>query len=148
MDKNGDEPLIDPKVKEELEENIPEDPVFTEYAKTGKNSAENEKVEATTGFIGDSQNWQTKTKLSAEQIIALTQVRMLPHVFEEIGELEGVFNETVNNLEQYAVSHGGLSREQAVSVLRALNAGEMHDDTDSRSKLIEAFAKGMDNNDE
>lgn len=140
-EENGekDKPLIDPEVKDELEKNFPEDPMLTEYSSGGKGES-SEKVDVTSEWIGEGSDWKTKTKLSAEQIIAMTQVRLLPEVFTELEELNPLLVEMVENIEKYAVSHGGMSREQQVSVLRAMHSGEMHDDSEQRSALLSALA--------
>lgn len=142
-----DKPLIDPEVKGELEENFPEDPFLTEYASTGSGGGDSEKVDVTSEWI-EGEDWRGKTKLSAEQIIALTQVRLMPKVFTELEGINPHLKEVVQSLERYAVSHQGLSREQHVSVLRALHSGEMHDDTGDRSMLLEAFAASNNDDDD
>lgn len=150
IQQNGeDEPLIDPEVKDELEDNFPEDPFITEYASTGQGEG-SEKVDVTSSWIGDDngENWKAKTKVSAEQIIAMTQVRLMSDTFDELEPLNPLLDNMVKNIEQYAVSHKGLSREQHVSVLKAMHSGEMHDDENKRAALLEAFAMSPGDNDE
>jgi len=143
---NGDKPLIDPELEEDLKEVKPEDPFLTEYASMSK-SGSSEKTNVASEWIGEGNDWKTKTKLSAEQIIAMTQIRMMPQVFPELDEIDSVLMGLVQDMEKYAVSHEGLSREQQVSVLRAMFSGEHHEDSDRRSMLLSALAM-PDNDDE
>lgn len=142
-----DDPLIDPELEEELGENFPEDPFLTEYASTGAGGGDSEKVDVTSDWI-EGEDWRGKTKLSAEQIIAMTQVRLMPNVFDELEGITPHLQEVVESLERYAVSHQGLSREQHVSVLRALHSGEMHDDSGNRNAFLEAFAASTQEDDD
>lgn len=137
---NGEGPLIDPEVKEELTGDYPEDPVLTEYASHGSSGGD-EKVDVTSDWLGDKgDNWKPKTKLSAEQIIAMTQTRLLPKVYSELEELNPLLEQVVEDMEQYAVSYQGLSREQAVDILQAMHSGESPADNERRNMLMEAFA--------
>lgn len=143
---NGDGPLIDPEVEEELEGNFPEDPFLTEYASHGDGKSEgSEKVDVTSDWIGEGDNWRTKTKLSAEQIIAMTQIRMLRQHYTELEEINPLLLEMVENMEQYTVSHKGLAREQHVDVLQAMHSGESPQENERKSMLLEAFAANTDN---
>lgn len=136
--------LIDPEVKEELSGDFPEDPMLTEYATHGKGNSGDEKVDVTSDWLGDKgDNWKPKTKLSAEQIIAMTQTRLLPKVYPELEELNPLLNQVVEDMEQYAVSHQGLSREQAVDILQAMHSGESPAENERKSMLFEAFAANM-----
>lgn len=133
-------PIIDPEVRNEVEETKPEDPFFTEYA-TGK-SQDNEQVDVTKNWIGDESgdNWKPKTLISSEQIIAFSQVRMLGNAFEELEEIEPMLDKTVRNLEQYAVSRDGISRKEHVEVLKAMHSGEMGESsaTDALANIFAA----------
>jgi len=146
QNQDKDNPLIDPNVKEELTQNLPEDPLITEYATQNSTESENsERVKVTSNWIGEKGNWKVKTKLSAEQIIAMTQTRMLPQVFEELEPISEQLLKAVENLEQYSISHGGLGREQQVSVLRSMHSGEFSEDEHKRNMLLESFAMTRDN---
>lgn len=136
-DPESESPLIDPEVKEEVSQNKPEDNFLVEYA--SKESGDSEQIDVTKNWIGDNEgdNWQPKTILSAEQIIALSQVRILPEAFEELEPIKDLLEDTVTNLEQYAVSREGISRKEHVEVLKAMHSGE----TDPSEEM----AKGMAN---
>ncbi|MFP4017835.1 MAG: hypothetical protein ACOCT9_00985 [archaeon] len=148
-EKNNEKNLkIDPEVKEELEDTVAEDPFLTEYATPNQSGQKSEKIDVTSEWIGEKDNWQTKTKLSADQIIAMSQVRMLPKAFPELEEIEDILIGTVKNLEQYAVSHGGLSREQQVDVLRAMHGDETPSEGAERAAILQAFSAVNDNEDD
>jgi len=140
----NDGPVIDPQVKQEVEETKPEDPFFTEYA-TG-NSGDSEQIDVTKDWIGDDngENWKPKTLISAEQIIAFSQARMLSDAFEELEGIEEILDNTVGNLEQYAVSREGIAREQQVEVLKAMHSGEMGENN-ARDALANIFAAPEEN---
>lgn len=150
-DDNPDTPggVIDPQVKEEVSQNVPEDPFFTEYGKAS-GSSDNEKVDVTSDWIGDESgnNWKPKTIISADQIIALSQVRMLPKAFPELEGIEDLLLEQVQAIEQYAVSRDGISREQQVEVLKAMNSGEDMPHDDAGRAIASMFANPPDNDDE
>lgn len=138
--------VLNEGIENELSQNIPEDPLLTEYATQEETKDDDEKINVTNEWIGD--DWKSKSKLSGEQIIALIQVRMLPSTFEELGELEPLFMQMVNDMEKYAVSHKGMAREQHVSVLRAMHGDEMPDDKQERNAIIEAFSAGFQSENE
>lgn len=135
----SDGPIVDPKVKEEVQNAKGGDEFFAEYATN--NGGDSEQVDVTKNWIGDDDgdNWKPKTFISAEQIIAFSQVRMLGDAFEELEEIEHMLDNTVKNLEQYAVSREGMARTQHVDVLQAMHSGEMHNN-DASEALANIFS--------
>lgn len=136
--------LIDEEIENEVTGNFPEDPLLTQYATQDKSTEKDEKVDVTSKWIGEQEDWKAKSKLSAKQIIALIQVRMLSKGFSELEELEPLFQQMVEDMEKYAVSHNGLGREQHVDVLRSMHSGEMGERQRETNRLIEAFSAGME----
>jgi hypothetical protein len=145
-DPESEGPLIDPEVKEEVSQNKPEDNFLVEYA--SKESGESEQIDVTKNWIGDNdgENWKPKSILSAEQIIALSQVRILPEAFEEIEGIAPLLESTVQNLEQYAVSREGIARSEHVEVLKAMHSGETDPSEEMAKGMANLFANPDENN--
>lgn len=141
-------PLIDPEVKEEVKENKPEENFLVEYA-SKEGTQDSEQVDVTKNWIGDNggDNWKPKSLLSAEQIIAFSQVRMIPQAFEELEPVQELLEDTVENLEQYAVSREGISRKEQVEVLKAMHSGETEPQEEMGRAMANLFAAPEEEND-
>ncbi|MGV9199942.1 MAG: hypothetical protein ACOC4M_14115 [Promethearchaeia archaeon] len=144
--KDDEKTLIDPDVEEELDQPMPEQ-MITEYGTKNAQNTGNEKNQIASEWIGQSEDWKVKTKLSSDQIIAMSQLRMMPQIFDELEEIEEDINEIVSLVEKYSVSHHGLSRQQHTSVLKSMFSGETEEEQKTRNAVLQAFA-ASENSDE
>lgn len=141
----NDEPLIDPEVKEELEEIPGENPMLVEYA--GNGDGENDSISFADKWFPGGSEWQGKTDITADQAHALSLVRAMTEYYDELEDLEPFFESLITNYEQYLTSVEGKAREQQVSILRSMfgSGGDLEEA--QRSALTAAFANPDDNED-
>lgn len=139
---NSDEPLIDPEVKEELEDIPGEDPALVEYAMQG--GEDNEDISFAESWFPDTNNWKGKTNITVEQAKMMSIARNLDEHYSEMEELMPFINGVVDDYEQYLTSIAGESREQQAGILRSLFGGSSEMEEVSKSAALQAFAQTQD----
>ena len=140
--KSNDDPVIDPDLKEELEETPAEDPFLTEYM-TGQGGKSEESLRFIEKWFPDEDEWEGKTNIEAHQAHSLAIVRNMEKFFDELEPIMPLINSTVEDYEMYLTSIEGEARKEHVDILRTLFGGPQTDETESRSALMAAFANNM-----
>lgn len=144
----GDGHIIDPELKEELENLPAEDPFVTEYGTSlGSNSAQEESISFADKWFPEHDEWQGKTRITPQQARALAAVRALPLVWDELEDLKPFLDRFVTDYEMYLTSIDGLARDQHADILRAMFGGEAEQEERRRDMLFGAIA-GVGQDDE
>lgn len=136
---DGEEPLIDPDVKEELEDIPGEDPMLVEYASRGKD--DREEISFAGDWFPDSDDWMGKTNITPEQARPLALVRLMPDMFDELEDLRPLFEDFVNDYEKYLTSIEGEAREQQAGILQSMFGNESGLEEATTSLAMQAFSK-------
>lgn len=140
------EQILDPNLVSELEDIPAEDPFVTEYGARG-GGEDSKKIDFAQQWFPNEDEWQGKTNISPHQARDLALVRALPKAFPELEPSEKFLHTLVDNYEMYLTSIEGKSREDHVSILRALvGAGTPSDE--SAGWLASMFASRESDNED
>lgn len=137
---DDDEKIIDPDLKEELENVKTEDPLLTEYTSGGGGDGHGESIGFAGQWFPDESEWQGKTNITEGQAKALAMARHLPDVFEELEPLRGFLNDTLDDYEMYRTSIEGLAREQQMKILMSIFGGSPDQQSSAGDALASIFA--------
>lgn len=133
--------VIDPDLREELEDLPAEDPFVTEYGTSmGSGSAKEESINFADKWFPDWDQWQGKTRITPRQARALAAVRALPLMWEELEDLEPFLDQFVRDYEMYLTSIDGVAREQHADILRSMFGGEAEQEERRRDMIMGAIA--------
>lgn len=147
-DTNGDGGILDPELKEELENKQVEDPMITEYGSGADSSDGNEDISFAESWFPSKDEWQGKTIITPDQARALAAARHLPQVFDELEDLEPFLEGFINDYEKYLTSIEGHAREQQADILTAMFGGETAEESKRRDMILGAFAGDAVDNDD
>lgn len=144
-DKSTDDAIE--KSMEEIENVRIEDPVLVEYGARGN---DDDRLSFTREWFPDSDEWKGKTNISPTQARALTVMRQLPTMLDDVlpdddGELDRLLNALADDIEIYQTSIGGLSRRQQKEILELAFGGQEEKRTSRESSILDRYMQQMDN---
>jgi len=148
---NGEVMEINPELKQMLGEIPTEDPFLTEYG-SQKENPDNPHTDLIDKWMPESDDWQGKTIITAQQARALAVGRQLPELIPELSDDEygvgHVLKDLIKDYEQYLTSIEGLSREQHVDVLQSVFGGPSNMEKENRTMLLRAFSDRVNDGDD
>jgi len=132
---------LDDELMQMLENAPKEDPFITEYA-TNEISGEIEgrTMDMVENWFPEKEQIEGKTTITPDQARALALVKHMPDLFEELEDLDVLFEDIIQDYQLLLTSIGGESRREQASILRSIFGGPSSEEMAERNAFLKLFA--------
>lgn len=94
-------------------------------------------------YLPASDDWKAKTVLDLEDPAAVAALSQMGVMFPEVGDLQPLIDEFLDDFLKTQTSVGGASRDEYKSILVSMYGGNIDEDT-ARGAFVDALAAGDD----